>query len=151
RYHYLVNTTTSISFEENGDLASIDTKFRPGLEGFERQIAEWGTTVFVAGLRRLTDTVVSPQSITFIHRRNSGLKQFRDFFGCPIEFGTSRQAVVFAKKDLVLPILSADRHLLNILEVFCEEAISRRKMPPTPVRARIEKLLVEMLPKGKAA
>jgi AraC-like DNA-binding protein len=150
RYHHLVNTTTSLSFEEADHHASIETIFRPGLESFERQIAEWGTTVFVAEFRRLTNTEVSPQSITFVHRRNSGLKEFRDFFGCPIEFGASRQVAVFAKQDLVLPILSADRHLLNILEVFCEEAISRRKMPHTPARARVEKLLVEMLPKGKA-
>jgi AraC-like DNA-binding protein len=39
--------------------------------------------------------------------------------------------------------------LLSILEVFCEEALSRRKTPVTPTRARVEKLLLEVLPKGE--
>jgi AraC-like DNA-binding protein len=39
--------------------------------------------------------------------------------------------------------------LLKILEVFCEEALSRRKTPVTPTRARVEKVLLEVLPKGE--
>ena len=39
--------------------------------------------------------------------------------------------------------------MLNILEAFCEEALSRRKTPVTPTRARVEKLLLEVLPKGE--
>jgi Arabinose-binding domain of AraC transcription regulator, N-term len=56
RYHHLVNTTTSLVLEESGQHVTIDTTFRPGLEGFERQIAEWGTTAFLAELRRLTNS-----------------------------------------------------------------------------------------------
>src|SRR6516164_10956003 len=77
RYHHLVNTTTSLLFEETDNHASINTTFRSGLEGFERQIAEWGTTVFVAELRRLTNTRLRPQSLTFVHRRSSPLS-------CPV-------------------------------------------------------------------
>lgn len=34
--------------------------------------------------------------------------------------------------------------------IFCEEALSRRKRPPTPTRARVEKVLLKVLPKGVA-
>jgi len=54
RYHRLVSTATTLVIRESDRQVSIDTVFRPGLEGFERQIAEWGTTAFVAALRRLT-------------------------------------------------------------------------------------------------
>ena len=150
RYHHLVNTTTSLVIEESDQQVAIDTTFRPGLEGFERQIAEWGTTAFLAELRRLTLSNIVPLRLTFVHRRKSEVREFREFFGCPIRFGTNRQSMVFAKKDLLLPIHAADRHLLNILEVFCEEALSRRKTPPTPTRARVEKVLLKVLPKGVA-
>jgi AraC-like DNA-binding protein len=150
RYHRLVNTTTSFSLEETDHQASIDTTFRPGLEGFEQQIAEWGTTVFVAELRRLTNTQLRPQSLTFVHRRNSDLKEFREFFRCPVRFGMNRQRITFAKQDLSRPIESGDVHLLNILKTFCEQALGRRRMPPMPIRAKVEKVLLETLPKGYA-
>ena len=150
RYHHLVNTTTSLVIEETNRHVTIDTTFRTGLEGFEKDIAEWGTTTFVAELRRLTDTRIVPQSLTFIHRRNSGTKEFREFFGCPVRFGTNRQSIVFATKALSVPIHSGDVHLLNILKVFCEEALSQRKTPPTPIRAKVENALVGALPKGSA-
>ena len=150
RYHHLVNTTTSLVIDETNRHVTIVTTFRPGLEGFEKHIAEWGTTTFVAELRRLTDTRIIPQSVSFIHRRNSTVKEFTEFFGCPVRFGTNRQSIVFATKTLLAPIHSADVHLLNILKVFSDEALSRRKTPPTPTRARVEKALLEALPKGNA-
>jgi AraC-like DNA-binding protein len=150
RYHHLVNTTTSLVLEEGGRHVTIDTTFRPGLEGFERQIAEWGTTAFLAELRRLTNSNMVPQRLTFIHRRGSAVREFEDFFGCPIRFGTNRQSIIFAAEDLALPIHSADLHLLNILKAFCEDALSRRKMPLTPIRSRVEKMLLETMPKGNA-
>jgi AraC-like DNA-binding protein len=150
RYHHLVNTTTSLVIEETNRHVTIDTAFRSGLEGFEKDIAEWGTTTFVAELRRLTDTRIVPHSLTFIHRRTSGTREFTDFFGCPVRFGANRQSIVFATNDLLAPIHSADVHLLNILKVFSEEALHRRKTPPTPTRAKVEKVLLEVLPKGNA-
>jgi hypothetical protein len=54
--------------------------------------------------------------------------------------------MVFAKKDLLRPIHFSDRHLLNILGAFCEEALSRRKTPVTPTRAK--KVLLEVLPQS---
>ena len=41
-------------------------------------------------------------------------------------------------------------YVLNILKVFCEEALSQRKTPPTPIRAKVENALVWALPKGSA-
>jgi AraC-like DNA-binding protein len=34
--------------------------------------------------------------------------------------------------------------------VFCEQALSQRKTPPTPIRAKVENALVGALPKGSA-
>jgi hypothetical protein len=68
RYHRLVNTTTSLVIEESDVEVVIDTIFRPGLEGFERQIAEWGTTAFLAELRRLTNSNIVPATVD-VHSR----------------------------------------------------------------------------------
>jgi AraC-like DNA-binding protein len=151
RYNHLVNTTTSFVIEDTNRRVTIDVTFRSGLEGLEKQIAEWGTTTFVAALRHLTDAQMVPLSLTFIHRRTTGIKEFREFFGCPVRFGTNRQSITFATKDLSVPICTADKYLLNILKTFCEEALSRRKTPPTPTRAKVETALLELLPNGNAS
>lgn len=150
RYHRLVSTATSLVVREGDRQVSIDTIFRPGLQGFEKQIAEWGTTAFVAALRRLTASRLVPRRMTFVHRREGDVGELAGFFGCPIRFGADRQSMVFAKKDLLLPIRSADRYLLNILKEFCEEALRLRKVPATPTRARVEKVLLDALPNGQA-
>jgi len=150
RYHRLVSTATTLVIRESDRQVSIDTVFRPGLEGFERQIAEWGTTAFVAALRRLTASHLVPRRMTFVHRREGEVRELVEFFGCPIHFGADRQSMVFAKKDLLLPARSADRYLLNILKEFCEEALRLRKVPPTPTHASVEKVLLEALPNGQA-
>jgi AraC-like DNA-binding protein len=150
RYHRVVNTTSSLVLNKTNRQTTIDTTFRPGLEGLEKHIAEWGPAVLVAELRRLTGTQIVPQSLTFMHRRSSGIEEFREFFGCPVRFGTNRERIVFATKTLSVPIHSADVYLLNILKVVCEEALNKRKTPPTPVRAKVENALVRALPKGGA-
>ncbi len=148
RYHHLVNSTTTLALEI-GRQVDIEVKFRPGLEGFERHIAEWGPATFVAALRDLTGTKLVPRSLTFIHQRTSGVENFRTFFGCPVRFGANRQCIAFSRNSLLVPIRTADKYLLNILKAFCEEAMGRRKTAATPTRAKVEAALMEFLPNGR--
>ena len=127
RYHHLVNSTTTLALEETNQQIAIEVKFRPGLESFEKHIAEWGPTTFMAGLRHLTGTHIVPRSLTFIHQRTSGVEHFSAFFGCPVQFGANRQRIAFSRSSLSAPIRTADRYLLNVLKAFCEEAIGRRR------------------------
>ncbi len=150
RYHHLVNSTTTLVLEESNQQIAIEVKFRPGLEGFEKQIAEWGPTTFVAVLRYLTGTHIVPRSLTFIHQRISAVDNFTAFFDCPVRFGANRQCISFAKNALSAPIHTADKYLLNLLKEFCEEAIGRRKTVSTPTRSSVEKALLEFLPNGRA-
>jgi len=149
RYHHLVNSTTTLVLEI-GRQVDVEVRFRPGLESFERHIAEWGPTTFVAALRDLTGTQIVPRSLTFIHRRTSGIDKFRSFFGCPVRFGASRQCIAFSTNSLLAPIRTADDYLLNVLKAFCEEAIGRRKTASTPTRAKVEAALTQHLPNGRA-
>jgi AraC-like DNA-binding protein len=151
RYHHLVNSTTTLALEETNQQIAIEVKFRLGLESFEKHIAEWGPTTFMAALRNLTGTHIVPRSLTFIHQRISGIENFSAFFGCPVRFGANRQRIAFARNVLSAAIHSADKHLLNVLKAFCEEAISRRRATSTPTRAKVETALLEYLPNGKAA
>ncbi|NWG23051.1 MAG: AraC family transcriptional regulator ligand-binding domain-containing protein [Pseudorhodoplanes sp.] len=150
RYSQLVNSMTSLSLDETDRQVTIEVRFRLGLEGFQRHIAEWGPTTIVAALRHLTGTHLVPRAVNFVHQRTSGIKTFEAFFGCPVRFGANRQGITFARAALLAPIRTADRYLLDILTSVCEEALRKRKVASTPTRARVEAALLEHLPHGKA-
>ena len=38
-------------------------------------------------LRTMSGRNVAPTKVAFAHNRNSGLREFERFFGCPVEFG----------------------------------------------------------------
>src|SRR5262249_61769077 len=138
RYHHLVNTTTTLTLEETNQQITIEVKFRPGLETFERHIAEWGPTTFVATLRDLTQKHIVPHSLTFIHQGTSSVENFRAFFGCPVRFGANRQRIAFPRNVLLAPIVSANEYLLKVLKAFCEEAIGQRQTASAPIKAKVE-------------
>ena len=151
RYNHLVNSTTALVLEETHREVTLEIKPKPGLESFERHIAEWGPTAFVAVLRDLTRSRIVARSVSFIHRRTKGVEAFNEYFGCPVRFGASRQRITLARSGLLVPIHSADRYLLKVLKAFCEEALDRRAVASTPVRTQVEAALLELLPNGDAA
>lgn len=151
RYNQLVNSMTSLSLDETDRQVTIEVRFRLGLEGFQRHIAEWGPTTIVAALRHLTGTHLVPRGVNFVHQRTSGIGTFEAFFGCPVRFGANRQGMTFARSALSAPVRTADRHLLDILSSVCEEALKKRKVASTPTRAKVEAALLEHLPHGKAS
>jgi AraC-like DNA-binding protein len=150
RYHHMVNSMTVLDLEETDREVTLEAKFRPGLESFGKHIAEWGPTTFVAALRDLTGTRIAPRSVSFRHRRTSGLRNFKAFFGCAVRFGANRQSITFATNALLAPIRTADPYLLRIMKSVCEEALGRRRTISTPVRAEVEEVLLELLPHGEA-
>lgn len=151
RYNYLMNSTTMLSLEESDRQVTLESKFRMGLESFQKHIAEWGPTTFLTALRHLTRTHIVPRSVNFLHQRMSSLEKFQSYYGCPVRFGANRHCITFAKNTLLIPIQSADRHLLDILRSVCEEALARRKVASTPVRAKVEAAVLEHLPHGRAS
>lgn len=150
RYNYLMNSLSTLALEESDRQVTLESKFRLGLEGHQKHIAEWGPAAFVSALRHLTGTHLVPRSVSFMHQRTTGIDKFRDFFGCPVRFGANRQSMTFSKASLSVPISSADRYLLDILKSICEEALGRRKMASSPTRAKVEAALLVHLPHGKA-
>ena len=74
----------------------------------------------------------------------------RSFFGCEIEFGSNVDEVVFPKTVNLMPIVSADPYLNNLLIQYCEEAISYRVANCATLRSNVENAIAPLLPHGKA-
>jgi hypothetical protein len=49
-----------------------------------------------------------------MHPRKHELAKFETFFGCPVRFGRRQISLVFSRRQLALPIASADARLLRM-------------------------------------
>jgi AraC-like DNA-binding protein len=88
--------------------------------------------------------------LSFIHARNSDLRAFELFFGCPVEFGALRDQVAFSNETIALPLVTEDRHLLETLRPLCDEAAKERSTVRGTLRAAVENEAQKLLPHGKA-
>jgi hypothetical protein len=67
--------------------------------------------------------------VAFAHARNSDLREFERFFGCPVEYGAPSDQWSFSNETLALPLLTGDPNLLGTLQPFCDEAAKERNTP----------------------
>src|SRR3984957_9619297 len=81
---------------------------------------------------------IRPTHLSFLHARNSNLREFEAFFGCPVEFGASGDQVAFSDETLALPLVTGDPHLLETLRPICDEAAKERGTAVGSLRAAVE-------------
>jgi AraC-like DNA-binding protein len=150
RYSRIVNSAETFSLDETDETLSIEGVPIEGLAGLGPQLSEWSDAILIEGLRDLTGVRLAPTSLSFVAQRRSGAAELEGFFGCPLRYGANRRRLTFAKDSLRAPIRTADPYLLRMVRKFCDEALQRRGADPAPLRARAEKIIVELLPRGKA-
>jgi hypothetical protein len=52
-----------------------------------KQVTEFGVGVTIKALREIAGRKIRPTHLSFLHARNSDLREFDAFFGCAVEFG----------------------------------------------------------------
>jgi AraC-like DNA-binding protein len=133
---------------------SADTAIEFEFVGLPRYAARHNMEYVVAGIRTALRTMsgrnVAPTKVTFAHNRNSGLREFERFFGCPVEFGAPNTALQIAADALRLPLITADPKLLSVLRPYCEAAAKERNVKPGTLRSAVEAEVEKLLPDGKA-
>jgi hypothetical protein len=73
---------------------------------------------------------VAPTKVAFAHNRNSDVREFKRFFGCPVEFGAPNTALQISADALHLPLITADPKLLRVLRLYCDAAAKERNAKP---------------------
>ena len=115
-----------------------------------KQVTEFGVGVTIKALREIAGRKIRPTHLSFVHARNSDLREFEAFFGCPVEFGASGDQVAFSNETLALPLVTEDPHLLGTLRPICDEAAKERRTTTGSRRAAVENEAQKLLPHGKA-
>ena len=105
---------------------SADTAIEFEFVGLPRYAAGHNMEYVVAGIRTALRTIsgrnVVPTKVTFAHNRNSNVREFERFFGCPVEFGAPNTVFQISAEALRLPLITADPKLLRVLRPYCNAA-----------------------------
>jgi AraC-like DNA-binding protein len=122
--------------------------------GLPRYAARHNTEFILGGyktaLRAVTGRIVSPTTVAFSHNRNSDLREFERFFGCPVEFGADTNLLALTDDVLRIPLLTAEPKLLRALRPLCDMAAKERNTTAGSLRAAVESEAEKLLPHGKA-
>ena len=92
----------------------------------DRHQMEFWLMSLVRLCRQLTNRRVVPSRIGVMHHRKKTPAEFRSFLGCEIEFGSSADEVVFPAAVKLMPVVSADPYLNELLQKYFEEALAHR-------------------------
>lgn len=149
RYSGIVNEGISLRFGASREtaitLSYVDVQRRS-----DRQQVEFWLTSIVRLNRQLTNRRLVPSRIRVAHHRTKMVPELRSFLGCDIEFGSDVDEISFPAAVKLMPIVSADPHLNEILIKYCDEALAHREQNRTTLRSGVENTIALLLPHGKA-
>jgi len=111
---------------DNRSVTIIYQVFDPLVADF-RQESEYTLSAALAVLRELTkDPSLIPVKVDFEHDRMSRFELYDEVFGCPVLFGQPNNRIIFDRRLLDMPVLSADTRLFQALEPYLQRQRSVR-------------------------
>jgi AraC-like DNA-binding protein len=150
RYCRIVNEAVRLKASRSSEGVRVQLHFIGLPSHLARQNVEFMIAASIKGLREIAGRNICPAHVTFVHPRNSDLREFERFFGCPVEFGAPMDQIAFSNETMAIPVVTEDRHLLETLQPICDEAAKERNTPKGTLRASVENEVQKLLPHGKA-
>jgi AraC-like DNA-binding protein len=150
RYSRIVNETLRVKLAPALDGVIVEVEFVGIPRQVSRQLTEFGVAITVKAIREVAGRRVRPTHLSFVHGRNSDLKEFERFFACPVEFAAHRDQIGFSSETLAVPLITEDRHLLETLRPICDGAARECNIVAGTLRAAVENEVQKLLPHGKA-
>ena len=149
RYCSITNEGLRITCREWKDLA-IKFEYVGVSRLSDRHQIECFVVILLRICRQLTGLSLSPTSVKLAHRRTELPAEIKKLFGCNVAFGSNIDEVVFSRPAKNLSVVNADPYLSSLLERYCEEALSNRRVPSGAWRVKVENAIVPLLPHGQA-
>jgi AraC-like DNA-binding protein len=149
RYSRITNEGVSLRIRANKEVAIALDYIGVERRSDYHQIEFWLVSL-VRLCRQLTNRRLVPSRIRVVHRRKRTPAEFRSLFGCDVEFGAAADELIFPGAVALMPIVSADGHLNQLLLKYCEEALAYRGPAHASLRTSVENAMAPLLPHGKA-
>jgi AraC-like DNA-binding protein len=150
RYCRIVNEAVRVKPLRIHNGVAIEINFVGLSRHHFRHNAEFILAANLKGMRENVGRDIRPIGVTFAHPRNSNLREFERFFGCPVEYGSASDQWSFSNETLAVPLISGDPYLLETLQPFCDQAARERNTAVGTLRSSVENEALKLLPHGKA-
>ena len=148
RYAATTNEAVRIEISRHKVETVLTARFLLGVDEPRRQASEFLALAVTRALCSETNRDFAPSRVTFVHARNSDLREIHRLLRCPVEFAHATGSWVFPQSVMELPIISQDSCLLQILEAHAGDLLSERHTL-VGLRGMVENHLLSLLPSGK--
>lgn len=113
---------------------------------YQRQAVEQALLVTHDHVLDVSRGQVRAREIWFTHEPLAPPATYREYFGSPVRFGRSMHGLLFAKRDLDVPITDRDPQIYKLARSFVDH-----HYPPTapPLSARVRTIVEALLPEGE--
>jgi hypothetical protein len=98
RYRRIVNEAARVKLVRAQKGVVVEFNFVGLARHQARQNIEFGIAAIVQSLREIAGRNIHPTQVAFAHARNSDLREFERFFGCPVEFGAPADQLAFSNE-----------------------------------------------------
>jgi AraC-like DNA-binding protein len=149
RYCMLNNEGVRVSIDLAGT-TTVTLNYVDVARHSDRHQVEFWMGALVRVCRRLTRSRLMPRQIRVRHRRSDTPVEILAFLGCGVEFGSNADDIEFAGSAASLPTVDADVYLNKLLLNYADEALGKRSPSRSNFRSRVEDLIVQALPHGRA-
>ncbi|MFC5695472.1 AraC family transcriptional regulator [Pseudomonas sp. GCM10022186] len=129
RYMVVRSQAEKLDVNEEDGLVVISYQVTDTTITQRRQDAELSISALLSCFREVTGSPLAPTRVDFEHAPPKDLALHREIFRCPIFFNQDCNRLYFSKVILDLPILTANKRLLQALQPFLEEQRKRLSQP----------------------
>ncbi len=147
RYFMLLSNTYVFKVEKNIDNSEVHLfrdSYRRGVELSNE--ATFSATVVV--LRAMTESDISPITVSFKHGPPSELKDYETAFNCHILFNQSSNFIAYRTRDLEMRTAKADASINRFLLERVQEETRGMEVSSSKIVLDVQKLIRDALPSG---
>jgi AraC-like DNA-binding protein len=147
RYFHLLSNTYVFKVEKEGEVSKVylfRDAHRRGVELSNE--ATFSATVVV--LKAMTETGISPVSVSFKHGAPSDLKDYQDAFNCPVLFDQPQNFIAYKTTALETRTAKADASINKFLVERVEEERKGIEVSAFKIVSDVEALIKDALPSG---
>ena len=147
RYFHLLSNTYVFKVKTEGEISHIHLNrdaYRRGVELSNE--ATFSATVVV--LQAITETDMTPLSVSFKHSAPRSMASYQEGFNCPILFNQANYCISYKTSDLETRTAKADASINQFLVERVEEETKGIEISSLKIASDVENLIIDALPSG---
>ena len=148
RYIRVTSDGSRLQIEDFGDTTSFEFYIVNPKVPKNRQTIESMAGIITRFVQVLGGDTVELQAVEFAHAEPDNSNEHAQLLGCHVRFAQPANRVLIRSHSLTRPVGNADLSLLQILERYCEDIISKRP-DPNDLASVVTSIIAREIPNGR--